>query len=199
MAAPTQIAVIGLEHHDGRTPDTGSCTARILNIGAGTGGTYTLSGADVAAGALVVPLVPVSALVSAPTLTVENIGEEPVITASDGGISVTIAAGIYAGTYTARHDGVPLTTAMIAAAPTCLRKPAVTGATAAGATLTVTPGLWIYAGADPGDQSWVQRIDGVANGETDLDYVIQAADAGKGFTVEETFGGVTVTSAVTAL
>lgn len=199
MATPTQIAVIDLEHHDGRTPDAGSYTARILTIGPGAGGTYTLSGADVTTGALVVPLAPVSALVSAPILTVENLGEEPVIMASDGDISVTIATGVYAGTYATRHDGAPLTTAMIEAAPTCLLKPAVTGATVEGGTLTITPGLWIYAGPDPGDQSWVQKIDDGPNGETDLDYVIRAADAGKGFTVEETFGGITVTSAVTAL
>ena len=196
MAAPTQIAIIDAAHHDGAVPGTGSYAARILDIGAGAGGAYTLAGVDVAAGALVVPIVPGSALVNATTLTVENIGEQPVITTDgDGDISITVGSGPYAGIYTTRHDGAPLTTAMVAAAPTCLRKPQVTGTTAAGDTLTITPGLWVYDGPDPGDQTWVQKVDGLTTGETDLDYVIQPADAGKTFTVEEMFGGVTVTGA----
>lgn len=153
-----------------------------------------------AAGALVVPLVPGAALVSSGTLSVENIGEEPVITAGGGGgLSVSIGSGPYAGTYDTRHDGVPLTAAMVEAVPTCLLKPVVSGTPVAGSTLTITPGLWLYAGADPGDQTWVQRLDGQPNGQTDLDYLIQSGDAGRGFSVEERFGAETVTSATIQL
>lgn len=200
MAAPTQIAVFDLANHDGSAPDTGIYPVRILNVGNVTDDVYTLNGVDVAAGALVLPIVPGSVVATATDLSLEIVAAEPVITVeSADAISVTIGTGIYAGLYTDRHDGALLTVAMIEAAPTCLIVPTISGATAVGSTLTVTPGLWIYAGTDPGDQTWVQRLDGMENGETDLDYVIQAQDAGKTLTIEETFGGVTITSAPIAL
>ena len=150
--------------------------------------------------ALAVLLAPGAVLVTTTSLTVETIAEEPVIdTDGSGSVTVTIGSGVYAGSYATRHDGAVLTRAMIEAAPTCLVKPVTGGTATVGNTLTITPGLWIYAGADPGDQSWVQRLDGAAIGETGLDYVIQPADAGRLFTVDETFGAVTVTSAATLL
>ncbi len=134
------------------------------------------------------------------SLSVENLSEEPVISAEDGTVSVTIASGPYAGTYTQRiTDGAPLSVAMIAAAPTPIVLPSVTGVASAGDTVTITPGLWLYDGPDPGDQTWVQTLDGAPNGETDLDYITGPSDAGKIFAVDETFAGVTITSAGTQL
>lgn len=124
--------------------------------------------------------------------SVVGVGNNP----SDN-ISITIAAGPYAGTYTTRHDGSTLTNAMVDANPTCLVKPVVTGSTGDGDTLTITPGLWLYAGDDPGSQTWQQQFDGVdISGATDLDYTITLIDdSAKVFTIEETFDGITVESA----
>lgn len=128
---------------------------------------------------------------------VAAVGEEPVVTATGGTISITVASGIHAGTYTQRaSDGATLTVAMIEAGPTCFKLPGVAGTTGDGDTLTVVPGLWLYAGTDPGDQTWQQQLNGAdISGGTDLSYTIQTADDGATFTVEETFGGVTVESA----
>lgn len=199
MATPTQIAVFDVADHDGATPTTGQITVRILNIGTGVNGIYALAGSDVAPGALVVPLTPEPVLVTGPVLTVENVGEEPVITVEgDGDLSITIGNGIYAGTYTTRHDGAPLTTAMVEAAPTCLLKPVISGMTADGETLTAKPGLWLYDGPDPGDQTWLWQNDtDGALGITDLSYVLKTSDVGATISIDETFSGVTVSSVST--
>ncbi|MGC3940447.1 hypothetical protein ACOTTU_21815 [Roseobacter sp. EG26] len=130
-----------------------------------------------------------------------DVGEEPVVTATDGNVSVTIASGVHAGTYTQRApDGAALTVAMIATSATCFKLPTISGTTNAGDVLTVTPGLWLYEGSDPGDQTWQQKLGGVdVAGGTDLTYVIQPADDGAQFTAEERFGGVTVESGATAI
>lgn len=132
----------------------------------------------------------------------EATGEEPVITADGGTVSVTIAGGVYAGTYDTRAgDGAPLTVAMIEAAPTPVVLPVVSGTEAAGDTLTVTPGLWLYDGPDPGDQTWAwqRETGGALTGETGLSYLVQPADTGARIFVEERFGGVTVASAKTGV
>ena len=126
--------------------------------------------------------------------SVEEIGEEPVITAASGNVTITINAGVYAGTYTTDYQGNVLSVASIVAAPRCLLRPVITGDVGEGDTLTVTPGLWVYDGPDLGDQTWVQKLDGSANGQTDLSYLIASGDDGKVFEVDETYGTDTVTS-----
>lgn len=125
----------------------------------------------------------------------ENIDNEPVITADAGALTISVTSGVYAGTYTTDYLGTPLEVAAIEAAPMCLALPNVSGGTAAGETLTITPGLWLYAGDDPGDQTWQQRLDGAdVMGGTGLSYVIAPEDEGKSFTVTETFAGAMVSS-----
>lgn len=202
MATPTQIAVISVAQHDGTAPDAGSYTLQVMDVGPPTDGVYTLPGIGVAPGALVVPISPVSSLLPTASLSVETIGEEPIIIATGNNtVSVTISSGTYAGTYTERAtDNAPLTVAMIETAPTPVLLPEVTGNMGIGDTLTITPGLWIYDGPDPGDQTWQQQLDGSdIPGGTGLSYVIEAADAGKSFAVAETFGGVTAQSVGTNL
>lgn len=133
---------------------------------------------------------------SAGGFALETVSEEPVITVTSGNISVTIGSGPYAGTYdTNISTGLPLTVAMVEAAPTPIKLPVVTGTPVPGQTLTITPGLWIYDGPDPGDQTWQQQLDGVnISGGTGLTYVVQAGDVGSDFTVEETFGGSMIES-----
>lgn len=131
--------------------------------------------------------------------SIENVGEEPVITADAGNVSVTIAAGAYAGTYTQRaSDSATLTAAMIEAAPTCIKLPVVSGTETVGETLTAVAGLWVYDGADPGAQTWEWQNDtDGATGDTDLSYVLVAGDSGDTMSIDETFGGVTVSSVST--
>ena len=139
----------------------------------------------------------VNGIISVEEFGVDQIGNEPVITAiEDGNISITIALGLYAGTYTQRvTDGVPLTVAMIEAAPTPFVLPTVSGLSEQDETLTITPGLWLFSGDDPGDQVWQQQLDGVdIAGGDGLSYVIEETSNNKDFTVEETFGGVTIES-----
>jgi hypothetical protein len=140
-------------------------------------------------------------------LTVENIGEEPVITVtSAGALSVTISAGTYAGTYTQRAtDGAPLTTAMIEAAEAAgtgvpIVLPVVSGTETEGFTLTATPGVWIYAGADLGDPdfAWVNTASG-ATGDTDLFYTLAATDVGDRLRFTETYGSASIDSADTGV
>lgn len=131
---------------------------------------------------------------------VATIGEEPVISAVSGNVSVTIGSGIHAGTYTVDVFGVPLTVAGISTVPVCIKRPTVTGSASAGGTLTIVPGIWLFAGADPGDQTWQHQLDGVdIPGSTGLAYTVSSAAVGSGFTVEETFGGVMVESAITPI
>lgn len=134
-------------------------------------------------------------------LSVTEVGGEPVITATDGAISVSIDSGPYAGSYTQRvTDGAPLSVAMIEAAPTPIILPVITGTTSEGATLTAVPGIWLYAGADPGDQSfaWQNDSDGPL-GVTEIGYTLQASDIGDTIRIEETFAGLTISSAPTSL
>lgn len=194
MSAPTQVLVIPAASHDGSTPDTGVYPVEILEIDPPVDGSTTVLGADVPAGAMVVPLAQ-TALVQVTDFEVQDVGEEPVILVSGGALSLTIAMGIYAGTYTTDCDGAPLTVASINASPLCIVRPALSDDTDVGDTITITPGLWVYGGPDPGDQSWQQQLDGTdIPGGIDLDYVIQEADRGKTFSVRESFGGATADS-----
>lgn len=128
-------------------------------------------------------------------MVVQRGQEAVVVTATEGTVSVTIAQGTYAGTYTSDHAGNPLTVADITAQPLCLSKPVVTGGTAQNDTLTITPGLWIFDGDDRGDQSWQHQRNGVdIPAATDLTYLIQPADSGAVFTTVETYGAHSVTS-----
>jgi hypothetical protein len=116
-----------------------------------------------------------------------------------GAVSITITGGDYAGTYTEDSDGTPLTTTLIEAAPVNLIKPVLAGDTATGDELTLTPGIWIYAGADPGDPTfqWRRASTNIAN-EVGLTYVLTTADAGQNITVRETLGASFVDSNVVA-
>lgn len=194
MPAPTQILVVSAANHNGTTPDNGSYSVDVLGIGTPINGTYNLLGVDVPAGAMVVPLKPLTQVVTS-TVNVEAVGEEPVIAAINGNISISIASGDYAGTYETDYLGTQLSVDALTAGPLCLVRPIVSGETRPGDRLTIMPGLWIYGGPDPGDQTWQQQLDGsnIAAGG-DLDYVVQAGDAGKTFTVRESFGGVSVDS-----
>ena len=132
-------------------------------------------------------------------LQLEGLGEEPVITATGGTLSVTVATGPYAGTYTTRAtDGAALTVAIVEAAPTPIALPVISGTETQGETLTATPGLWLYDGPDPGDQTWEWRndTDGLT-GDTELSYDLSFGDVGDVIRIDETFGGVTVSSAGT--
>ena len=200
MPAPTQILVVSAANHNGRAPVSGSYPVDVLEIGTPVNGTYSLPGVTVSEGAMVVPLTPVTQVLLSTPLSVETVGEEPVIAATGGNISITIASGDYAGTYETDYLGAALSVAALEAGPLCLVQPTVAGGTRAGDQLTITPGLWIYSGADPGDQTWQQQLDGSnIPGGFDLDYVIQSADAGKVFTVRETFDGISVESEPLAL
>ena len=139
--------------------------------------------------------------VPTPFLVVESLGEDPVIMTSDTGeVSVSIQNGAFAGTYAARAtDGAPLTAAMIQAAPTPLLRPAISGTAAPGQTLSATPALWMYDGAYPGDPEWIWHTDTDGpTGVTALTYDVTEADSGDTIRIEETFGGVTVSSVSTA-
>jgi hypothetical protein len=129
------------------------------------------------------------------SLLLENVGEEPVITADSGNISVTLASGPYAGTYTTNHLGATLTVAMVEAAPTWLTKPSISGNIGLGDILTILPGLVLYSGPDLGDQTWTWDRDGAPiSGETLSTHTVAAADQGTDLNVPETYGGVTVES-----
>ena len=95
-------------------------------------------------------------------------------------------------------DSATLTVAMIEAAPTPIVLPTIAGTETEGETLTATPGLWVYDGPDPGDQTWAWQNDtSGALGDTDLSYTLQASDVGDTISIDETFGGVTISSAST--
>ena len=134
-------------------------------------------------------------------LSLAAVGEEPVILATAGAVPATISSGPYAGTYTQRvTDGAPLSIAMIEAAPTPIVLPVISGSISPGQTLTATPGIWLYAGADPGDQSFAWYSDtGGALGVTELSYTLQASDLGATLYLEETFTGLTISSASTGV
>lgn len=132
-------------------------------------------------------------------LRVAEVDGEPMISATNGNLSVTIGSGPYAGTYTQRAtDSAPLTLAMVEAVAVPILLPAISGTATEGDTLTMIPGLWVYSGADPGEQtvSWINNTDG-ATGSTGLAYTLQALDVGDTIKVSETFGGVTADSVVT--
>ncbi|MEO1283243.1 MAG: hypothetical protein AAFV92_00030 [Pseudomonadota bacterium] len=135
-------------------------------------------------------------IIAASNFGLEDIGDEPVITLENGAVTITLNTGPYAGVYSTDVTGTALTVSALQAAPMCLVRPNVSGMVGEGETLTITPGLWLYEGADLGDQSWQQRLDGVdiADG-TDLTYVIAAGDLDKTFTVVETYGGQNAPSA----
>lgn len=132
----------------------------------------------------------------APSFGLEDIGDEPVITIENGAVTITLNSGVYAGSYSTDYTGTALTVSALQTAPMCLVRPSVSGLAAAGSTLIITPGLWLYEGTDLGDQSWQQRLDGVdIPGGNDLDYVIGANDLDKTFTVVESYGSQSVPSA----
>lgn len=195
MPAPTQFLVVSAANHNGTTPDTGSYSVDVLELGTPVDGSYSLPGVDVSAGAMIVPLTPLTQVVLSTPLSIETVGEEPVIVAVGGNISITIASGGYAGTYETDYLGAELSVAALDTGPLCLVQPTVAGGTRAGDTLTITPGLWIYGGVDPGDQTWQHQLNGSdIPGGIDLDYTIQSADGGKTFTVRESFGNASVAS-----
>lgn len=135
--------------------------------------------------------------VAAPVFSLETISAEPqIIYDGDGSLSVSIGAGLYAGTYTQRStDNAELTAAMIRAAVTPLLPPAVTGTTASGDVLSGTPGLWIYEGADPGERSYQWKADGTdIPGATELSFTMTTALQGSTVVLEETFDGEQILS-----
>lgn len=119
----------------------------------------------------------------------------PAITAPSGSTEPYVHT-INGVPYSQRVDGATLTVAMIEAGPVCVKRPVVTGnATAAGNILRASPGIWVYAGDYPGDPLFQQKKNGVnIKGGTGLSYTIGLADGQQNFTIQETFGGVTVES-----
>jgi len=137
--------------------------------------------------------------VAAP-FAVANRQQDPVITATQGALSVTIGAGDRAGTYATRAtDNAPLTVEMVAAAPTCILLPTVSGTPSVGEPLTRQSGLWLFAGDDPGAPTfrWISGTTG-DTGQGGLQYVATARDVGQSLYVTETFGGETVPSLPTS-
>lgn len=112
---------------------------------------------------------------------------------SDDPISVTVNST----TYTQRAtDSAPLTANMIIAAPTPLVLPTLSGTAQVGETITATPGLYVYAGDFPGPPTFQWQRDGVdIAGATSLTFDTTVADADTNLTIDETFGGVTTSSA----
>lgn len=132
---------------------------------------------------------------------VDEVDGEPMISATNGDLSVTIGEGVHAGTYSQRAtDGAPLTVEMINNGPVPLTLPVISGTPLQGETLSFTPGLWIYAGDGPGDQTvlWINNTDG-ATGSTGATYTLQASDVADTIRIRETFGGVTVDSTPTSV
>ncbi len=198
MAVPTHIAVVPTARHDGTRPVTGTGPVQILNIGTSDGGTYTLTDVDVPAGAMILPLSPVTGVAGSP-FAVQAINEEPVITASNGAVSVTIASGPHAGTYTQDiRDNSQITVADIEAGPVPYIAGHISGLEVVGQTLTYDPVKWLYAGNYPGDPTfaWRNDADG-ATGEVTETYTVVSTDLGDTLSVDETFDGVTISSAST--
>lgn len=111
-------------------------------------------------------------------------------------ISVTIDSIVY----TQDYASTPLTAGLFRAGPVRLTRPTISGTETEGQTLTATPGIILNLGADPGDQTfaWQNDADG-ATGQTTLSYTLVAGDVGDTISVEETYLGVTVSSASTAV
>jgi len=122
-------------------------------------------------------------------ISIENIDNEPVITFDDGAFSISLANGVYAGSYSTGFDGTLITVATLLTAPIAIVPPAVIGGTGPGDTLKVVPGLWLYANLSPGNPSYQWTQDGVEiPSETSLQYNITTLDAGSQMSVIETFG-----------
>jgi hypothetical protein len=130
------------------------------------------------------------------TFEVSSVDGDPVIDYGTGGsVSITVTGGVYAGTYTTNSDGTALTTTLIDAGPVNLKKPSISGTTDLGDTITVVPGFWIYDEPDPGDPTFQWQSDAVdIADEVGLTYEVAAPEQGTDLTVDETLGGVTVTS-----
>ena len=128
-------------------------------------------------------------------LSVRGSGQEVVTTAepSDDPIPFT-QNGV---TYTQRvTDSAPLTANMIIAVATPLALPTLSGTAQVGETITATPGLYVYAGDFPGPPTFQWQRDGVdIAGATSLTFDTTVADADTNLTIDETFGGVTTSSA----
>ena len=133
--------------------------------------------------------------------SVSAVNSEPLISGAEGLLSFQIGDGIFIGTYDVRvTDNSPLTAEMVNVEPTPLVLPTISGTLGLGDTLTATPGLWIYEGANPGAPSYLWLRDGVPiSGATGATHDIVTLDQGTDLTVRETFGGVAIDSAATAI
>lgn len=123
-------------------------------------------------------------------------GDEPVATLPDGD-TTPFTYSIGGVDYTQRQpDLASLTGAMIEAASTYITKPTISGTPQAGATMTLTPALALYAGDDdPGLPTFQVYLDDVLQvGEIGDTYVLQAGDNGKELHWTQTVGGVTIES-----
>lgn len=122
------------------------------------------------------------ALTGTLTFTEDANGEAELASAGAGSITITTPT-VYAGT-----DAVDLDA--LSGAPHNLAAPDIIddASPAAGETLSLTPGLWLYDTAHPAPAlSYQWRRDGVTiAGATATTYVLQAADAGTTITVAET-------------
>jgi hypothetical protein len=132
-------------------------------------------------------------------ISVENDGDEPVVTApyNDSAFVYTVGSGDQAGTYTQRvTDSATLTTNMIQAAATPITNPSPTGSTGLGDTVTALVPLFLYDGADPGETTFQWQSDGVdISGATAEDFTITASEQDTDLRRISTFDGVSVTSA----
>lgn len=154
---------------------------------------------------------PDAVVVTAPNiLTAANDSDEAEffpIGAPGGNIGITVSGsegGVWDGTYTTDHAGAAFTLADVQAAPVALTKPVVTGNTGDGDVLTILPALFVYDGPALAPVVRRQQLDGinvpVADGGDQLTFTINLANhSGQAFTVEETFGGVTVESAAVTI
>jgi hypothetical protein len=134
------------------------------------------------------------------TITVQNIGDDPVITGNGDptdNVVFTIQQGTFAGTYTQRvTDNALLTIAMIENAPTPLVLPTITGTPNVGQEQVGTPALWLYDGDPLPDAVREFWFGGVATGDVDLSYTPVTSGS---LTLRDTFGGVTVESAAVTI
>lgn len=113
-----------------------------------------------------------------------------------GDLTLTISGGTpYDRAYTEDVDGTPLS---VSSLPQCLRAPVLAGdgTPAAGETLTVTPGLWIYTDMAPTltySTNGTNAVDATTDPAAPR-LLVGLADATETLTVTEMAGGKTATS-----